>query len=252
MRGSRGRIGLLVPSVNIVVEPETNVMLPEGVTAHAARVSLESSEELAGVSDLVRNAENAILQLVPARVEVIGFACTTASFYAGVEGERRLRARLEEVGGVPVVTAIGAVVAALAGLGAHRVAMATPYSARVNALAQAFLEGNGIDVVSSVGLGIHDTADIGLVDEETVIRVAKRAARADADALFLSCTNLPTISLIAALEAETSLPVVSSNQALIWAMLRRIGVAVGTGQFGGLMAMESRGIQAAAEYPDAQ
>jgi maleate isomerase len=252
MRGSRGRIGLLVPSVNIVVEPETNLMLPEGVTAHAARVSLESSEELAGVSDLVRNAENAILQLVSARVEVIGFACTTASFYAGVEGERRLRTRLEEVGGVPVVTAMGAVVAALAWLGARRVAMATPYSAQVNALAEAFLKGSGIDVVSSVGLGIHDTADIGLVDEETVIRVAKRAARADADALFLSCTNLPTISLIPALEAETSLPVVSSNQVLTWAMLRRIGVAGRTDQFGELMAMESKGIRAAAEHPDPQ
>ena len=99
---------------------------------------------------------------------------------------------------MPVVTAIGAVVAALAWLGARRVAMATPYSARVNALAEAFLKGSGIDVVSSAGLGIHDTADIGFVDEETVFRVARGAARADADALFLSCTNLPTVSVIPA------------------------------------------------------
>src|SRR5215472_13215272 len=197
MRGSRGRIGLLVPSVNIVVEPETSLMLPEGVTAHAARVSLESSEELAGVSDLVRNAENAVKQLLPARVEVIGFACTTASFYAGVKGEQRLRARLEKVGGVPVVTAIGAVVVAFAWLGARRVAMATPYSTRVNALAEAFLNASGIDVVSSAGLEIHDTADIGFVDEETVLRIARRAVRVGVDALFLSCTNLPTVSVIA-------------------------------------------------------
>jgi maleate isomerase len=201
------------------------------------------------VSDLVRNAESAIGQLLPARVDVIGFACTTASFYAGVEGERRLRARLEEAAGVPVVTAIGAVVAALAWLGARRVAMATPYSARVNALAEAFLKGSGIDVVSSAGLGIHDTADIGFVDEETVFRVAKGAARADADALFLSCTNLPTVSVIPALEAETSRPVVSSNQALTWAMLRRIGVAVRTDQFGKLMTIESKGVWAATGTP---
>jgi maleate isomerase len=252
MRGSRGRIGLLVPSVNIVVEPEANLMLQEGVTAHAARVDLESSEELAGVSDLERNAESAIQQLLPARVDVIGFACTTASFYAGVEGERRLRTRLEEVGGVPVVTAIGAVVAAFASLGARRVAMATPYSTRVNALAEAFLKGSGIDVVSSAGLGIHDTADIGFVDEETVFGVAMEAARADADALFLSCTNLPTISLIPALEAETSLPVVSSNQALMWAMLRQIGVGVSGDRFGELMAMGIEGNGAGTERPDRQ
>jgi len=252
MRESQTRIGLLVPSVNIVVEPETSLMLPEGVTAHAARVSLESSEELAGVNDLVRNAENAVQQLLPARVEVIGFACTTASFYAGVKGEQRLRARLEEVGGVPVVTAIGAVVAAFAWLGARRVAMATPYSARVNALAEAFLNASGIDVVSSAGLGIHDTADIGFVDEETVLRIARQAVRVGVDALFLSCTNLPTVSVIAALEAETSVPVVSSNQALAWAMLRRIGVAGRTNRFGTLMAMESKVVRAAAEHAGPQ
>jgi maleate isomerase len=47
--------------------------------------------------------------------------------------------------------------------------------------------------------------------------------RAGADALFLSCTNLPTYDVIPELEAELGLPVLSANLVTLWAALRELG-----------------------------
>ena len=50
MYGSRGRIGLLVPSANTVVEPEGRLILPEGYETYATRMR---NQEV-GAEDLAR------------------------------------------------------------------------------------------------------------------------------------------------------------------------------------------------------
>jgi maleate isomerase len=58
--------------------------------------------------------------------------------------------------------------------------------------------------------------------------MARRAVRGAADALFISCTNLPTYDVIPQLEAELRIPVISANQVTMWAALRQLGTrAVG-------------------------
>jgi maleate isomerase/arylmalonate decarboxylase len=44
------------------------------------------------------------------------------------------------------------------------------------------------------------------------------------EALLITCTDLPTLPLIAGLEAEFGVPVVTSNQATLWASLRAAGI----------------------------
>lgn len=236
MYGWRGRIGLLVPAVNTVVEPEMARMVPEGVAVFAARLAQPVSKGLAAHLDLVRDAERATRYLSRARVDVVAFACTTASFFEGVEPERRLRDTIEQAAGAPAVTAIGAVVQALRSLNARQLVLATPYTNEVNALEEAFLRANGYEIVATDGLGIQDAFDIGLCSDAQVYRLAKDLVRPDAEGVFISCTNLPTLGVIADLEADTGLPVVSSNQATAWACLQRIGVSAHATQFGQLFA----------------
>ena len=58
--------------------------------------------------------------------------------------------------------------------------------------------------------------------------MAREAGSAGADALFISCTNLPTYDVIPQLEAELRVPVISANQVTMWAALARLGTrAVG-------------------------
>lgn len=234
MYGWRGRIGLLVPAVNTVVEPEFARIVPEGVGVYAERLSQPRSTELAGNEDLVRDAERAARSLSRARVDVIAFACTSASFFEGVKAELCLHDTIARAAKASAVTAIGAVTEALRVLNVRRVVLATPYTAEVNALEEAFLRSRGYQVLAMCGLNTHDAFDIGLVSDARVYRLVRELVQPEAEGIFISCTNLPTLDVIARLEADTGLPVVTSNQALAWACLRRLHVPPGRDDIGRL------------------
>ena len=85
------------------------------------------------------------------------------------------------------------------------------------------------------GLGIRDDRTIGSQSPQTAYRLAREVNRPEVDCLFVSCTNFATIPIIAALEADTGKPVVTSNQATIWDSLRRAGVREPIRGFGRLL-----------------
>jgi maleate cis-trans isomerase len=240
MYGWRGRIGLLTPSVNSVVEPEMHQMAPDGVAVFSSRMPLQDSHELAGVEDLVMNAAASARELAAARVGVIAFACTTGSFYQGVEAERKLQADIEAAAGVPAVTAMGSVVEALDTLSAGRIAPATPYGDRSNALVADYLGATGHDVVASRGLGISDTAltgETGVSLQASEDGDGWEVGTADEDRfciLRLETASQPVGELVA-YEG-----VVTSNQAMAWACFERLGVSSRAGErYGRLMTMSS-------------
>ncbi|MAG37190.1 MAG: maleate cis-trans isomerase [Dehalococcoidia bacterium] len=222
MYGSRGRIGLLVPSVNTVVEAEGRMLLPMGYAALATRMRNEQG----GAEDMARmctHIDRGVDELLSARVDVIAFACTAGSFFEGDEGERALSQRLRGGSDVRTVTAAGAVAAALHAVGARRVSMVTPYDPYLNELEVQFLTARGFEVVSEAGMDIPHAFEIGIIPTAEVQRYALEHLDPRADALFLSCTNLPTIQVIESLEQETGVPVVTSNQATYWDCLRSLG-----------------------------
>jgi maleate isomerase len=239
MYGARGRIGLLVPSVNTVVEPEFGRLVPEGVGVFAARMRNGiGTLDAADLTAMCRHAERAADELGSARCGVLAFACTSGSFLEGESWETDLRARLEQVGQCPVVTTAGAVAAALARAGIRRVAVATPYPEELDLRERAFLEQKGFEVPVLRGMRIQDSFEIGLVAREEVLSFARAAwAAADgrADGLFLSCTNLPTLDVLAQLERECLCPVISSNAATAWAALNALHVADARVGFGSLL-----------------
>jgi arylmalonate decarboxylase len=145
----------------------------------------------------------------------------------------------ERAGGVPVIATAGAVLAALRALGVKRVAVATPYVDFVNEAERAFLEEHGFGVTSLLGLRLGETQAerrfIGRVPPQQVYRLARQADRPDAEAIFISCTNLATLDVIAQLEADCGKPVISSNQACFWACLRVMGIPDSIAGYGKLL-----------------
>ena len=228
MFGWRGRIGLLVPSVNTVVEPEGCALLPEGFSVFATRMR-NSRSDADDMAQMCQHVDRGVDELLSAQVDVIAFACTAGSFFQGAGGEESLRARLRGGSQVRTVTTAGAVAGALRALGAQRVAMVTPYIPELNALEVTFLQDWGFDVVSQAGMGILTAFDIGVVPLSDTYRFARDHVAAalaqspDVDALFISCTNLRTLDVIQALEEDLGIPVVTSNQATYWQSLRTLG-----------------------------
>jgi maleate isomerase len=160
---------------------------------------------------------------------VVGYACTSGSFVGGVAGERALVDAMLATGVPAAVTASGAVVAALRALGVGRVAVATPYDEAITALLVAYLEEAGIAVTGTEQLGLH--SGIWAVPREVTTDLVRHAWTTDCEAVFVSCTNLATYDVITPLEHELGVPVVSANQATMWAAVSLAGLtAQGEGQ----------------------
>ncbi|MBQ03358.1 maleate cis-trans isomerase [Candidatus Bathyarchaeota archaeon] len=200
------------------MEPDFYTMAPRGVTVHTARMRLTKVTPEA----LIRMAEDTEMAaglLADAGVEIIVYGCTTGSLVKGVEWEKGLMARIKKETGIPAVSTSIAVIEALRSLGARRLGVATPYSEELNGLEKSFLETFGFKVMEIRGLGILDNLGIGQVPKATLESIIWEVAD-DADAVFISCTNLPVVGLIEEFEKGLGKHVVTSNQASMWAALR--------------------------------
>ena len=163
------------------------------------------------------------------RADVVLYACTSGSFVRGRAGEEELVRAMTCAGASDAVTSSGAIVEALDALGIRRVSTATPYLPSLSLLLESFLNEHGVTVAGSVELGLDGR--IWEVSYAQTAELIRQADTPDAEAIVVSCTNLPTYELIAGLEAELGKPIITANQAILWAGLRRLGkLAQGEGQ----------------------
>ena len=157
------------------------------------------------------------------------YACTSGSFVRGRAGERELVGALESAGAPHVVTTSGALLAALTHLGVATVAVATPYDRFITERLAAFLGEAGVRVATTSQLGL--SSHIWQVPYAETAELVRAADHPDAEAVVVSCTNLPTYDIISELEHDLGKPVVTANQASMWAVLRLLGRnATGAGQ----------------------
>ena len=235
----RAKLGLVVPPTNTVNEAEWARMMPDGVTFHTHRMPLHAdTTSEAGKKALMDDLDGVFGLLKQSRVDAIAYACTAGSMINPVQA---LPDALGERNAVKAVTTSAAIVSALKTLGAKRLSVATPYADRLNEHETHFLEENGVIVDRLIGLGIgaRGPAEYIRIAETPLDKVAAHARAAfvpGSDALLITCTDFPTLPLIAPLEAELGVPVVTSNQATFWAMLRAAGIDDRFEHFGRLLA----------------
>lgn len=235
----RKRIGVMVPSTNTTCEADFQMVVPEGVTIHGQRLWL--TNDAAGEDGMNRmNAEieSGARYLATAKVDVIAYGCTTGSFYRGPGWDREMLNLMQRTAGVPAVAASPSVVEALRFFGARKISVATPYPEWNNQKLQAYLKAAGFDVLNVEGepwasragnQGINDQ------DPQVVVDFAARVCVPEADALLCSCTAWRAVEAVEAVERRTGKPVVTSNQATIWAALRKLGISRPIHGFGKLM-----------------
>lgn len=234
--GDRVRIGLMVPSGNQVCEAEIHAMLPAGVAALVTRLELRGSSE-AELLHMVASLEAAARLLADARPRLVGFHCTAVSTFAPTMAGGIVQ-RIQDATGLPGTATADAILGALAALDARRVLLVTPYIAAVHDREIAFLAAHGITVIGGAMMGLNTNAEMADLAPDRIAAQARAAAMATpgADACFISCTAIRSAGLIAPLEAELGIPVITSNQAMAWHMLRRCGIAEAEPGFGRLMA----------------
>jgi maleate isomerase len=224
-------IGVVIP-YDFALDRELWRWVPAQVSLHLTRTPYQdipvSVAQAIAVSDqetVVRCTKD-LLIVEPAAV---AYGCTSGSFIRGLAGEAALVAGMVEAGAPRAVTTSGAVIAAVHALGIQKVALVTPYDEAVGAKLRAYLNEAGVEVAAQNDMGL--TGRIWTVPNKITADLARRTARGGGDAVLLSCTNLRTYDLIAPLEQELGVPVLSANQVTMWAVLAAAGVAaVDSGQ----------------------
>ena len=231
---SHYRVGQIVPSSNTTMETEVPAMLlarqairPERFTFHASRMRMKKvvKEELEAMD---RDSDRCALELSDARVDVLGYACLVAIMSMGLgyhrQSEQRLHQRTLDNGApAPVVTSAGALVEGLQALGAKRIVVLCPYLKPLTQLVVDYLAAEGFEVLDHIALEISDNLEVGRHDPTRLIEIYKRLDRRGADAIVLSaCVQMPSLPVIAQVEAEAGIPVVSAAVCTAYAMLKRL------------------------------
>ena len=224
----RKRIGVMIPSTNTTAEADFGLLAPPDVTIHGQR--MWRAKAVANADEVERmnaDIESGARYLATANVDVIAYVCTTGSFYKGLGWDAEMITLIEQNAGVPAVATSPAVVQALRRFGAKRLSVASPYPDWNNQKLRSYLEALGFEVINVEGepwaaeagaQGINDQ------DPGVVLEFASSVSRPEADVLFCSCTAWRSLEVVEALEQRTNKPVVSSNQATIWATFRRLGL----------------------------
>ena len=225
MYGWRAKIGRISPSPETVGAEEWRRSMPDGVCLVETRTLLHDVT-VEGLSETVKQVERAALELASAEVDVILQAGTAIAFFRGFGHDQELRQRIQGATGIKATTSLTAVVDALRILKVQRLAIATSYLAEIDARLAEVLEKSGFEVAAIRGMGLKKSIEMGKVTPEKTYRLAREVVRSapQADAILISCGNLRTFESIESLEIDTGLPVVTSNQAGLWQVLRVAGI----------------------------
>lgn len=226
-KGWRGTIGLIIPSSRTThPEHEFRYLLPEGVGLICQRVLFEYPRIpiLETLAAMHKSLPDSAYLLKTSEVDIISFGCTSSSFLKGREHELHLADVIEKASGLPAVTVAGAVADAIRFLGAKKVLLIAPYPKEVNALLEKYLR-------EDQNIGLHFVYEMVDLDKSIppwqnfqIVLDACRASPSGADAIFFSCGATRLVEVIPVLEAETGVPVLSTNLCNVWKCLQVLGI----------------------------
>lgn len=240
MRGdvmnAQARIGLIIPSSNRLTEPQFQRYAPPGVGVHVTRLRMTGQwhRPLYELEEAIAEAARALSDVKPG---IIVFHCTASSMEEGLAGEAHLAELIQSASRIPTLTTGQAITEALRRLGVKKLVLISPYVKETNQHENHYLHEAGFEVIHDHGLGLAGGDEYISVTPKRWREIVCENIRPEAEGYFLSCTNTTMIEVIEELERRLEKPVVTSNQATLWACLRKLGVNArpnGLGQLFGL------------------
>ncbi len=229
---AQARIGLIIPSSNRLTEPQFNRYAPPGVDTHVTRLRM-TGKYRKPLNELKRALVEASEALSDVNPGIIVFHCTANSMENGLAHEAAIVEIIEQASGCPTLTTAQAITQALNHFAIKKLVLISPYVQATNEHEVHYLKEAGYTVVHELGLGLESHGYSAVTPEEWK-RIVRENARADADGYFLSCTNTRMIEAISEIEREMDKPVISSNQATLWACLKRLGISHSNNSLGRL------------------
>jgi maleate cis-trans isomerase len=216
--------GVLIPSTNTTAEIEYSRHLPADWQAHYARMMTSSAEKTPFSPPKDEDVDYQARLLGTARVGAIFLLQTSASLFRDGYCDDVSRRIGAAAAGVPGFTSAMAIGEAMQALKVKRIAIVSPYSEPVNASARRYYEERyGLQVVALEGFAATDSYAIGQLGPENARNAFRRIDRPEIEAFVVPGGNFPTMASIDVWELELNKPVVTTNQAALWAVRQRLG-----------------------------
>ena len=233
---SRARLGLLVLATDFTIEHEWRAIMAglPGVALYESRILNDAQitpETLRAMEPRIAAATDVILPGSP--LDVVAYGCTSASMAIG---EEKVFERIRSVRpDAKCTTPITGAFAAFRALGARRIGVLTPYRADVNRIVADYIGARGFEVPVFGSFSEQDDGVVSRITPASVKTGVKAIlSRASVDAVFVSCTSVRLAEAAREIEAETGVPITSSNHAMAWHALRLAGVTDVMPQWGKL------------------
>jgi maleate isomerase len=225
--------GVLIPATNTTIEIEYNRLLPDTLQAHVGRLGKATNTPFSPSLD--QDVEYQARMLGAARVEVVCLAQTSASLFDD-DYDAATKQRMTEGAGVPSLTSAEAIGLAVRALGARRIGLASPYSDAVIDRARQYYEGRyGLEIVALEGFNATDSYAIAGLSADRATEAFARMDRPEIEVLVAPGGNFPTMPSIAKWEQQFRKPVITTNQAALWAMLGVMNIREPLPGFGRLL-----------------
>lgn len=223
------KIGVLVPFTNTNLEPDMEMLRPPNTTVHFQRMGgydvdeIPGSDQMAGLG--ASDISHDLRMISGVRPDVVLYGCTSATLTHGPSFDAELAQQIKSESGALSLTAAGSLIAAIKALGATKVGFSSPYLGEINAQAMDFLAQNGIETVrcADVGRKLGNYGQGELTPDE-VYELACQADHPQAQAIILSCTDMRSVEAVDRIEATLGKPVVTSNQAMMFCLMRALNL----------------------------
>tara|TARA_Y100001970_G_C13923548_1_gene694640 strand:+ start:32 stop:775 length:744 start_codon:yes stop_codon:yes gene_type:complete len=216
------RVGLITLASDFRIEKDfNNVIHGKDIDLYCNRIQSYNpltNETLRKMADDIPNVTKDILP--DQKLDCVAYGCTSGTIAAGYQSifEKVNLAKPNTKVTTPITSAVNA----LKSLKIKKLSVFTPYTDEINQSVINYFKKENIEINELSYFDIASDLDIGKVDPQYVFETLRKIDLSKSDALFVSCTALPVLSVISELEKKMSKVVLSSNQTLIWDTLKEI------------------------------
>ena len=229
------REGLITLASDFRIEKDfNNVIYGKNIDLYSNRIQSYNPLTNDSLKKMAEEIPKVVKNILPnEKLDCIAYGCTSGTIAAGYNS---IYEKINLVKpNTKVTTPITSILNALKILKVNKLSIFTPYTKEINQSLIKFFDKKEIEIIELSYFDIASDIDIGKVDPNHLFDVISKKNLTKSDALFVSCTALPVLSIINELEKKLDKIILSSNQALIWDTLRQIGFKEKDEKFGELL-----------------